>query len=101
MARLASTVKNAKRLQLSKNQMTKRAALKKIISDVNASDSDKAKALKQLSEMPRNGSHTRYRNRCVLTGRPRGIVGDFGLCRNKFRELAHMGMLPGVTKASW
>ncbi|MFZ4713321.1 MAG: 30S ribosomal protein S14 [Bacteriovoracaceae bacterium] len=101
MARLSSVVKNDRRLKMSKNQMTKRATLKAVIIDAGASDADKTKALKKLSEMPRNGSHTRYRKRCVLTGRPRGIVGDFGLCRNKFRDLAHMGMLPGVTKASW
>lgn len=101
MARLATTVKNEKRLKMAKNQMAKRAALKKIVADINANDADKSKALKQLSEMPRNGAAIRYRKRCVLTGRPRGVVGDFGLCRNKFRELAHKGMLPGVTKASW
>lgn len=101
MARLASTVKNEKRLRMGKNQLAKRKELKKIVADPNANDEEKFKAMKKLSEMPRNGSLTRHRSRCVLTGRPRAVFSDFGLCRNKFRELALKGMLPGVTKSSW
>lgn len=101
MARLTSVVKNEKRKKMAKAQMTKRIALKKIIADANANDADKATAMKKLCEMPRNGSKVRIRSRCFLTGRPRAVYKDFGLCRNKFRDLANKGMLPGVTKASW
>ncbi len=54
-----------------------------------------------LSRLPRNSSPVRQRNRCKLTGRPRGYIRQFGVCRNQFRELALMGKIPGVTKASW
>lgn len=54
-----------------------------------------------LSKLPRNSSPVRQRNRCKLTGRPRGYIRQFGVCRNQFRELALMGKIPGVTKASW
>lgn len=68
---------------------------------------DKRKALKAagdwagLQKLPRNSSPVRLRNRCKLSGRPRGYIRDFGLCRNMFREMASMGKIPGVTKASW
>lgn len=55
----------------------------------------------ELDKLPRNGSKVRLRNRCKLTGRPRGYIGDFGICRNQFRELALYGKIPGVKKASW
>ena len=68
---------------------------------------EKRKALKAagdwsaLQKLPRNSSPVRLRNRCKLSGRPRGYIRDFGLCRNMFREMASMGKIPGVTKASW
>ena len=55
----------------------------------------------KLQKLPRNGNPNRVRNRCELTGRPRAVYRDFKLCRNKFRELANNGLIPGVTKASW
>lgn len=55
----------------------------------------------ELQKLPRNASPVRLRNRCNMTGRPRGYMRQFGLCRNKFRELASDGKIPGVTKASW
>jgi len=67
----------------------------------------KRKALKEagdyagLQKLPRNASPVRLKNRCQLTGRPKGYMRDFGVCRNQFRELALMGKIPGVTKASW
>lgn len=54
-----------------------------------------------LDKLPKNSSKVRLRNRCALTGRPRGFISDFGVCRTKFRDLASMGKIPGVTKASW
>ena len=86
---------------MAKQQLPKRIALKKIIADGNANDADKTAAMKKLCEMPRNGSKVRIRSRCALTGRPRAVYKDFALCRNKFRDLANKGMLPGITKASW
>lgn len=68
---------------------------------------DKRRELKEagdyeaLQKLPRNASPTRLRNRCNITGKPRGYVRDFGLCRNQFREMASKGLIPGVTKASW
>jgi small subunit ribosomal protein S14 len=68
---------------------------------------DRRKALKEagdfagLQKLPRNSSKVRLRNRCQLTGRPRGYIRQFGICRNQFRELAARGVIPGVTKASW
>ncbi len=68
---------------------------------------DKRAALKaagkydELQKLPRNASPVRLRNRCKLTGRPRGYMRTFGICRNQFRELASMGLIPGVTKSSW
>lgn len=101
MARLSSIVKNEKRKKMAKNQFEKRKALKKVIISETATDKDKDAAMKKLCEMPRNGSKIRIRSRCALTGRPRAVYAKFGLCRNKFRELANNGMLPGVTKSSW
>lgn len=54
-----------------------------------------------LQKLPRNASPVRLKNRCKLTGRPKGYMRDFGICRNQFRDLANMGKIPGVTKASW
>ncbi|APB32368.1 30S ribosomal protein S14 [Gloeomargarita lithophora Alchichica-D10] len=56
---------------------------------------------RQLQRLPRNSAPNRLRNRCWSTGRPRGVFRDFGLCRNSMREMAHQGLLPGVTKSSW
>jgi len=74
---------------------------------LNAHFADRRKALKEagdyvgLQKLPRNSSSVRLHNRCKLTGRPKGYMSDFGICRNQFRELASMGKIPGVTKASW
>ncbi|MBI3232795.1 MAG: 30S ribosomal protein S14 [Bacteroidetes bacterium] len=60
-----------------------------------------AKDYQGLQKLPKNSSPVRLKNRCQLTGRPKGYIRDFGICRNKFRELALKGLIPGVTKASW
>jgi small subunit ribosomal protein S14 len=65
------------------------------------SQQEKLELHRQLQQLPRNSNPTRLRNRCWITGKPRGVYSDFGLCRNVLREMAHEGLLPGVRKASW
>ena len=79
----------------------KRAELKAIISDINASDEDRLDAMLALQSLPRNSSPVRLRNRCGLTGRPHGYFRKFGLSRNKLRDTVMQGDVPGVVKASW
>ena len=79
----------------------RRAALKAILRDVKASDDEKWEAQVKLQKQPRDASPVRQRNRCQITGRPRGVYRKFGLCRNKLREAAMRGDVPGLTKASW
>jgi small subunit ribosomal protein S14 len=75
--------------------------LKAIIDDVSKSEEERYEARLKLQQLPRNASPTRQRNRCALTGRPRGTFRKFGLARSKIREIAFRGEIPGVTKASW
>ena len=79
----------------------KRLALNEMISNVSASSEDRADARTQLQKLPRNSSPVRLRNRCALTGRPRGVYSKFGIARGKLRELMLTGEVPGITKASW
>ena len=79
----------------------KRAELKAIINDVKRDDADRMDARLKLQSLPRDASESRLRNRCQLTGRPRGVFRKFGLCRNMIREIAMKGEIPGVVKASW
>lgn len=101
MARLAKEVREEQRAKLAKRYATKRAELKKVVSDPNADGEAKYLAAVALQKLPRSSSPVRGRNRCKLTGRPRGYLRRFGLCRIAFRELANRGMIPGVTKSSW
>ncbi len=101
MARLSATIKNEKRLKLIKNQYKKRLELRAIMKSDKIGSEEKLKAAEELQSLTRNGSPIRYRNRCVLSGRPRAFYRKFGLARIKFRELALKGLIPGVTKASW
>lgn len=101
MAKISSVAKNNRRKKMAAKGEPKRAILRKIISDANASDEDRDNAMMKLQKMPRDTSRIRVRNRCEITGRPRGVYRDFQLSRITFRELAHKGMIPGVTKASW
>jgi len=75
--------------------------LAEIANDAKRSDEERAEARGALQRLPRNASPTRLRNRCTLTGRPRGVFRKFGLARNKLREIAMRGEIPGVIKASW
>ena len=101
MAKKSSIENNLKRVRMSEAKRQKRMALKKIIMNKNIPFEERMEATFKLSEMPRNSSRVRIRNRCALTGRPRGFYRKFGLSRIALRELASSGMLPGVTKASW
>ncbi len=101
MARLSAVVKNKKREKLAKKVGPKAAALRAKAVDMKLSDEERDAARAKLQKLPRNGNPNRVRNRCELTGRPRAFFRDFKRCRNKFRELANNGLIPGVTKASW
>jgi small subunit ribosomal protein S14 len=101
MARKAKIVNNEMKKRLSAKYAPLRTELKKIINDANSTDEQVAEATIKLQKLPRNSNPIRVRNRCVLTGRPRGNYRAFGLSRIKFREMALRGMIPGVTKSSW
>jgi len=101
MAKLALINREVKRRKLVKKYAAKRAELKAVIVDMKRDDEERMRAAALLQAMPRNASKGRLRNRCQLTGRPRGVFRKFGLCRNKIRELVMRGDVPGVVKASW
>ena len=101
MAKLALINREEKRRALVAKFANKREALLKVINDNSLSDAERYEARLKLQPLPRNANPTRLRNRCQLTGRPRGVFRKFGLCRNKIRELAFEGQIPGVIKASW
>jgi small subunit ribosomal protein S14 len=101
MAKTAVINRNEKRRKTVKKFSVKRAALLAIINDFKQPEDERMAARMQLQQLPRNASPTRVRNRCKLTGRPRGVYRKFGLGRNKLREIAMRGEIPGMTKASW
>jgi small subunit ribosomal protein S14 len=101
MAKLALINRNLKRQKLVAKYAKKRAALEAIVDNAKMSDEDRFEARLALQALPRNANPTRVRNRCALTGRPRGYFRKFGLGRNKLREYAMRGEVPGVVKASW
>ncbi|OGA96869.1 MAG: 30S ribosomal protein S14 [Betaproteobacteria bacterium RIFCSPLOWO2_12_FULL_66_14] len=101
MAKLALKLRDQKRRQIVEKFKARRAALLDIINDSRASDEAREEARAKLQKLPRDASPVRLRNRCALTGRPRGVYRKFGLGRNKLRELALRGEVPGVIKASW
>ena len=101
MAKLALINREQKRRKTVAKFAEKRAALNDIANDLKLSDEDRAEARAKLQQLPRNSSSVRLRNRCRMTGRPRGVFSKFGLGRNKLREIAMRGEIPGLTKASW
>jgi small subunit ribosomal protein S14 len=101
MARKSLINREEKRRQMVKKYAAKRDALKAIMADQGRSDEERMEARQKYMAMPRDASPSRLRNRCALTGRPRGVFRKFGLCRNKIREIAMNGDIPGVVKASW
>ncbi len=101
MAKLASINRDLKRAALVRKYAKKRAELQAIINDQSLSEEDRYQARLKLQQLPRNANPTRLRNRCEVTGRPRGVYSKFGLGRNKLREAAMRGEVPGIVKASW
>lgn len=101
MAKISAIAKNNRRKKLSENGEAKRAELRAKLLDENLSEDEFYALQKKLQKMNRDTSRIRVRNRCELTGRPRGYYRDFQLCRIQFRDLAHKGLIPGVTKSSW
>ena len=101
MAKLALINREEKRRKMVEKFAAKRAALQAIIDDVSRSEEERFEARLKLQALPRNASPVRLRNRCQLTGRPRGVFRKFGLGRSQLRDFVMRGEVPGVTKASW
>ncbi len=101
MAKTSMIARENKRAMIVQKYAAKRAALKAVLKDFKASDDEKWEAQVKLQKLPRDSSPVRQRNRCRITGRPHGVYRKFGLCRNKLREAAMRGDVPGLTKASW
>ncbi|WP_448503054.1 30S ribosomal protein S14 [Sphingomonas sp.] len=101
MAKLSSINKNEKRRKLVAKYAPKYAKLKAIANDESLDETERLIARLKMAELPRNGNPTRIRNRCELTGRPRGYYRKFRLARVMLRDLANKGLIPGVTKSSW
>jgi small subunit ribosomal protein S14 len=101
MAKIAVINREQKRRDTVKKFAAKRAALLAIVTNVSLSEEERFAARQKLQALPRNASPVRLRNRCALTGRPRGTFRKFGLGRTKLREYAMRGEIPGVVKASW
>jgi small subunit ribosomal protein S14 len=101
VAKLALINREQKRRDTVKKFAAKRAELMAVINNSKATESARADARARLQALPRNASPVRLRNRCAITGRPRGVYRKFGLGRNKLREIAMRGEIPGVIKASW
>ena len=101
MAQKSMIQREIKRAKLVAKYAEKRAKLKAIIRNVNSTDEERRVAQAKLNAIPRDASPTRQRNRCSITGRPHGVYRKFGLGRNKLREGAMKGEIPGLTKASW
>ena len=101
MAKVALTNRNEKRRKTIKKFAAKRAELMAIIGNQKLSPEDRYEARLRLQKLPRDASPVRLRNRCALTGRPRGVYRKFGLGRGKLRDIAMRGEIPGVIKASW
>ena len=101
MAKLSSINKNERRKKLVKKYAGRYAKLKAIAADTALDDTERLIARLKMAEVPRNGNPTRIRNRCELTGRPRGTYRKLKLSRNMLRELASSGQIPGMVKSSW
>lgn len=101
MAKKSMVERERKRARLVARDAAKRTELKRLIKDPDTSEEDREKAVEKLASLPRNGSPVRIRNRCRVTGRPNGYYRKFGLGRNKLREAAMRGDIPGLVKSSW
>ena len=101
MDKLSAINKNNKRIKLSEKFFKKRESLKKIVMNKKISLEERFKAQQKLSKLPRNSAKIRIRNRCLITGRPRGYYRKFKISRIALRELALTGQIPGMVKSSW
>lgn len=101
MAKVCMIERDKKRKKLAKKYAAKRATLRSAVRDLSLSPEERFQAVLALSELPKNSAKERIRNRCALTGRPRGHFRKFNLSRIALRDLASRGELPGVTKSSW
>jgi len=101
MAKKSMIARERKRARTIARYATRRAEVKAVISSPKSTTEEVDEAVLKLQKMPRNASKSRQRQRCRITGRPRGVYRKFGLCRNKLREAAMRGDIPGLVKASW
>ena len=101
MAKTSSLQRNLKRIKLSKKFLKKRESLKKIINNKKLPLTERFEAQLKLAKIPRNSARTRIRNRCEITGRPRGVYRKLRISRIALRQLASSGKIPGMTKSSW
>ena len=101
MAKKSSIQKSLKKRKLIAKNSKKRAGLKAEMANPELDFEQRMSVQKKLESLPLNSSEVRHKNRCWLTGRPKGYHRDFGLCRNSLRDMAHKGLIPGMTKASW
>jgi small subunit ribosomal protein S14 len=101
MAKLALINRNEKRRKMVEKYSVKRTELLAVVNDIGRTDEERFEARLKLQALPRNSSPVRLRNRCKLTGRPRGVYRKFGLGRSKLRDFVMRGEVPGMTKASW
>ncbi|OCG73499.1 30S ribosomal protein S14 [Microbacterium sediminis] len=101
MAKKSKIARNEQRKAVVARYAEQRAQLKKTLVDPNASDDEREAARVGLQKLPRNASPVRVRSRDAIDGRPRGVLTKFGISRVRFRDMAHRGELPGVTKSSW
>ena len=101
MAKKSAVERNQKRMKMAKRDTAKRAQLKEIVRDRSLSPEERFQAVLKLAELPRNGAANRVRNRCEVTGRPRGYYRKLKLSRISLRDLASKGQIPGMTKSSW
>ena len=101
MAKKSMIARENKRTKMVARYAEKRAAIKAVLNDQNATDEEKWDAQIKLQKLPRDASPVRQQRRCQLTGRPHAVYRKFGLCRNKLREAAMRGDVPGLVKSSW
>lgn len=101
MAKVSKIARNERQIKESAKHLELRRKLRKIVKDETLSDDERFEASMKLQKLPRRTSEIRVRNRCQVTGRPRGYLRAFKMSRIAFRELASRGMIPGVTKSSW
>ncbi len=101
MAKVSMIARENKRIKMVQKFAKKREELKKVISDMNKSDEERYEARLKLQKLPRDASPVRLQRRCQITGRPHAVYRRFGLSRNKLRELAMNGDVPGLVKSSW